>query len=66
MQTLPIVVSKYACPHIPFLKGCVNDSKEVRGFLTERLHVPDSHIMFLTNKDASRDATLPNGKRWDR
>ncbi|KAJ7143187.1 caspase domain-containing protein [Mycena crocata] len=36
------------------LNGCVNDAKAFKTFLTGSLHVPDSHIELIVNKDATR------------
>jgi hypothetical protein len=55
---LILSASQYASPHISFLKGCVNDAKAFKTFLNERLRVPDSQIVFLMDKNATRKAIL--------
>ena len=40
------------------LSGCVNDGAAMRSFLTEKLKVPETHIKFLCNSYATRDAIL--------
>ncbi|KAJ7706851.1 caspase domain-containing protein [Mycena rosella] len=36
------------------LNGCVNDANAFKDFLTGSLHVPEAHIMFMTNDTATR------------
>ena len=45
---------------IPNLRGCVNDAQSIKAFLFDRLHVPDSQIVFLTNEFATREAIISN------
>jgi hypothetical protein len=42
------------------LEGCVNDAKSIQLFLSDRLLVPDSHILFLSNEMATREAIISN------
>jgi len=53
-----VSASQYASSHIPSLKGCVNDAKAFKTFLNGRLCVPDSQIVLLMNKNATRKAIL--------
>ncbi|KAJ7627861.1 caspase domain-containing protein [Mycena polygramma] len=43
---------------LPNLRGCVNDAKDFKAFLTHSLRVPDGHIEVLTNKNATRARIL--------
>ncbi|KAJ6480683.1 caspase domain-containing protein [Mycena vitilis] len=43
---------------LPNLRGCVNDAKDFKSFLTHSLRVPDRHIEVLTNKNATRARIL--------
>jgi hypothetical protein len=40
------------------LDGCMHDGTAIKDFLTEKLKVPDSHIKFLKNSDATRHSIL--------
>ncbi|KAF7356172.1 ICE-like protease (Caspase) p20 domain protein [Mycena venus] len=56
-------IDKYNSKEFGQLKGCVNDAKEVKTFLTKSrrfggLGVPLSHIKYLENKSATRRAIL--------
>lgn len=42
------------------LSGCVNDARSMFGFLVDRLHVPASNIVLLTDKAATRQAIISN------
>ncbi|KAF7356174.1 ICE-like protease (Caspase) p20 domain protein [Mycena venus] len=58
-----IGIDKYNSKEFSQLKGCVNDAKEVKTFLTKShrlggLGVPLSHIKYLENKSATRSAIL--------
>jgi hypothetical protein len=47
---------------LPPLLGAVNDAKEFERCLMDVLHVPRSHIAFIENKKATRDAILSTFK----
>jgi hypothetical protein len=49
---------QYISNEIPDLNSCVNDAKMFKAFLSERLQVPDSRIVFLANETATRSAII--------
>ncbi|KAI0962768.1 hypothetical protein AcW1_000051 [Taiwanofungus camphoratus] len=53
-----IGINIYKSPRVPNLNGCLNDAKAMKLFLSDHLHVPDSHIVFLSNETATRAAIL--------
>ncbi|KAJ7215899.1 caspase domain-containing protein [Mycena pura] len=61
---LIIGIDEYlATDHLPPLQGAVNDAEEFREFLCDSrekrgLHVPASNIVFLRNRDATRETIL--------
>ncbi|KAJ7453079.1 caspase domain-containing protein [Mycena latifolia] len=55
---LIIGIDEYLSNSIPNLRGCVNDAQTIRTFLTNRFHIPEPQIAFLTNGDATRAAIL--------
>ena len=40
------------------LHGCVNDARSMFGFLVDRLHVPTSNLVLLTDMSATRQAII--------
>ncbi|KAF8815985.1 hypothetical protein BYT27DRAFT_7209205 [Phlegmacium glaucopus] len=57
-----IGIDQYMSFEVPNLKGCINDAKSIKSFLVDNLHVPDSQIVLLTNKSATRSAIISNFK----
>jgi hypothetical protein len=49
---------QYTSNEIPNLDGSVTDAKAIQSFLTDHLHVPDSHIVLLANEQATRSAII--------
>lgn len=47
-------------PKMSDLDGCVNDARSIKAFLSDRLHTPESQIVFLVNEFATRKAILSN------
>jgi len=57
---LIVAIDKYKNDQIPNLSGCENDGQNINAFLTKILHVPPSHIVFLTNEAATRHGIISN------
>lgn len=51
---LLIGIDKYEQPHVPDLRGCVNDVLAVKRLLTDRFQVPEANIKVLTDENATR------------
>ncbi|KAJ7193788.1 caspase domain-containing protein [Mycena pura] len=51
-------IDEYISNSIPNLRGCVHDAQTVKNLLTNRFHIPERQIAFLTNQDATREAIL--------
>ncbi|KAG6907246.1 hypothetical protein DXG01_009785 [Tephrocybe rancida] len=56
VYALLIGIDEYKDPSIKNLAGCVNDCKDVKGWLEESFRSPE--IVFLENSKASRDAIM--------
>ena len=54
MFALIIGTNDYNPENLNLLDGCIKDASDVRGYLSQDLQVPDSHIRFLTNENAKR------------
>ncbi|KAJ7286518.1 caspase domain-containing protein [Mycena rebaudengoi] len=57
---LIIGIDQYASDAILNLRGCVNDARTIKTFLTNRFHIPEDQIVFLANETATREALLDN------
>ncbi|KAJ6622143.1 caspase domain-containing protein [Mycena sp. CBHHK59/15] len=55
---LIIGIDQYSSEELPNLRGCVNDATSFKDFLTEVFRVPESHIEFMTDEVATREAIL--------
>ncbi|KAF7366608.1 hypothetical protein MSAN_00918600 [Mycena sanguinolenta] len=55
---LVIGIDEYKSNSIPNLKGCVNDARAFKNFLTNRFNIPESQVAFLANQDATREDIL--------
>lgn len=55
---LIIGIDEYKSPEILNLKGCKNDAQSIFDLLINKFHVPASHILFLTNEKATRNAII--------
>ncbi|KAJ6480809.1 caspase domain-containing protein [Mycena vitilis] len=55
---LIVGIDEYLSNAIPDLRGCVNDALTMKTYLTNRFHIPEAHIVLLTNADATRESII--------
>ncbi|KAG9310486.1 hypothetical protein JVU11DRAFT_9630 [Chiua virens] len=53
-----VAIDRYKSPELDYLTGCKNDGKRFINVLTGVLGVPDSHIMFLADEQATQKSIL--------
>ena len=54
-----ICINRYkASDKVPNLYGCVNDGREFQGFLENKLNVPDSHICWCSDEEATYEKIM--------
>lgn len=56
LYALLIGINRYACLTVPNLRGCVNDVEALAALLRNQYDVPSTHIMTLTNEQATHAA----------
>ncbi|KAJ6545525.1 caspase domain-containing protein [Mycena capillaripes] len=53
-----IGIDEYLSNAIPNLRGCVNDARTIKIYLTNWFHIPEAQIVFLANEEATRASIL--------
>lgn len=58
IHVLSIGINEYACPEIPNLNECVNDTKRLKEVLQKTLNIPEAQYRLLHNEEATREGVI--------